>query len=416
MPGFSRDKDELCCDGVPLAAIARETGTPVHVYSASVIDRRFSRFDSAFHGVSHRVHYAMKANSTVSVLRRLKAAGAGADANSGGEIEAALRAGFTPDEIVFTGVGKTPDELAQAIGLGVAAINVESPGEVGRIAAMAAATGATARIAVRINPDVEAGGHPHISTGHLATKFGVSPDDAVAMIHDMAGRPGLEVVGLHSHIGSQITTVEPFTRAVETLTRLAAALAADGVRLSHLDVGGGLGIAYAPGDPELPVEDYARAVVAATRSSGLTVLLEPGRWLVGPAGVLVTTVVDLKRHPHGGWFVVVDAGMTDLIRPALYDAWHAIEPVAEREGRAITAEVVGPVCETTDTLGRQRRLPPVQVGDLLVVRDTGAYGAVMASNYNRRPLAAEVMADAGGWRVVRRRQTVVDMLQWDEGC
>jgi len=414
MAGFSRERGELLCDGIQLAAIAAEVGTPVHVYSAALVDARFERLELAFEGWPHRLHYALKANSTLAIARRLLALGAGADANSAGEIEVALRAGFTPDQIVFTGVGKSGAELERAIGLDLAAINAESPGEIDRIATIAAAHGRIARVAVRVNPDIDPGSHPHISTGQSATKFGVSTDDAAAMIRDVGGRASVNVVGLHVHIGSQVTSLDPITRAVRTLTDLAATMSGDGVRLEHLDVGGGLGIAYAPDDAELAVEDYAAAVLSVVKPSGLKLLLEPGRWLVGPAGVLVTTVVDLKRHPNGGWFVVVDAGMTDLIRPALYGAWHAIEPVVQREGRSIPAEIVGPVCETSDTLGRQRQLPPVQVGDRLVIRDTGAYGAVMASNYNRRPTAAEVLVDAGGWRVVRRRQTVDDMLQWDE--
>lgn len=416
MSGLSRADGELHCDGVPLASIAAQVGTPVHVYSGMAIDERYARLDQAFGDWPHRVHYALKANSTLAVVARLRARGAGADANSGGEIEVALRAGFSPDEIVFTGVGKTHAELERAIALGVAAINAESPGEVERIAAIAAARAATARVAVRINPDVDSGSHRHIATGHSATKFGVSAEDAAAMIRDMKGRSGLSVVGLHVHIGSQILGVEPLSRATEAVVRLAAEIAPDAPQLEHIDVGGGLGIPYAPGDPEPSVEAYAEAVKAAVRPSGLTLRFEPGRWLVGPAGVLVTTVVDLKRRAGGGWFVVVDAGMTDLIRPALYDAWHNIEAVRPREGRSIRAEIVGPVCETSDTLGRDRELPPVQVGDLLVIRDTGAYGAVMASNYNRRPTAAEVMVDDGRWRIVRRRQTVNDMLQWDTEC
>jgi diaminopimelate decarboxylase len=413
MAGFDRDRGELLCDGVQLAAIAAETGTPVHVYSGALIDERFAALDRAFEGWPHRLHYALKANATLALVRRMRELGAGADANSSGEIQTALRAGFTPDQIVCTGVGKSRAELEHAIGLGVSAINVESPGEIERIAAIAAGQGRVARVAVRVNPDVDAGSHPHISTGHQATKFGVVPDDALAMIRDMTGRPEIKVVGLHMHIGSQVRSVEPITQAARTLVDLAATLAAEGIHLEHLDVGGGLGIAYAPDDVTVPVEDYADAVLSVIKPSGLTLLLEPGRWLVGPAGVLVTSVVDLKRRPGGGWFVVVDAGMTDLIRPALYDAWHAIEPVVERDGRSIPVDIVGPVCETSDTLGRDRRLPPVLVGDLLVVRDTGAYGAVMASNYNRRPAAAEALVDAGAWRLVRRRQTLDDLMQWD---
>jgi len=414
MPGFRLEQGALVCDGVPLSAIAAAVGTPAHVYSGAVIDERYRALDRALAGVPHRLHYAIKANSTLGVVRRLRALGSQADVNSGGELEVALRAGFAPDQIVFTGVGKTRAELKRAIGAGVAAINAESPTEVDRIERLAAAQGVVARVAVRINPDIDAGGHRHISTGHHATKFGMSVADATRMLRDMARRPWLHIVGLHLHIGSQITRIDPFVRAAETLVALARSLADEGIRVEHLDLGGGLGIAYESGQEILAVEDYARAVIDATRETGLTVLVEPGRWIVGPAGVVVTEVVDLKSQADGSRFIVVDAGMTDLLRPALYDAWHRIEPVAPREGELIRADVVGPVCETSDTLGRDRRLPPVEVGDLLAVRDTGAYGAVMASNYNRRPTAVEVLVAEGAWRVVRRRQTVDDILQWDE--
>lgn len=413
MAGFHREERELWCDGVPLAEIARQAGTPVQVYSAPTIAARYRALDQALGAGPHRLHYALKANATLAVVRYLRSLGASADANSGGEIEIALRAGFAPDQIVFTGVGKTRAELERAIALGVAAINAESPGEIERIASIAASGGRTARVAVRINPDVDAGSHPHISTGLRATKFGVSADDARAMIRDMAGRPGFSVVGLHVHVGSQITSLAPLVDAARTLVALSAELRAGGLALEHLDLGGGLGIAYEPGETAPAFDAYAAALAAVVQPTGLTLVLEPGRAIVGPAGALVTSVVDLKRHPNGGWFVVVDAGMTDLLRPALYGAWHAIEAVRPRDGRPIPVEVVGPICETSDTLGRDRRLPPMQVGDLLVVRDTGAYGAVMASNYNRRPMAAEVMVDESGWRIVRRRQTIDDMLQWD---
>lgn len=413
MTGFGRDRGELSCDQVAVSGVARVTGTPVHIYSGATIDARYRALDDAFGAWPHRLHYAIKANATLGIVRRMRALGARADANSGGEIEVALRAGFAPADIVFTGVGKTAAELERAVGLRLAAINAESPGEVDRIAALAAAAGVRSRVAVRINPDVEAGSHPHISTGHRATKFGMSLADGAAMIRDMARRPSLQVVGLHVHIGSQITRTEPLARAAQAVATLARELIGEGVALEHLDIGGGLGIAYEPDQPVVPVADYAEAVLPALRSTGLTAVLEPGRWIVGPAGAIVTTVVDLKRQPDGGWFVVVDAGMTDLLRPALYGAFHGIEAVAPRAGEPIRADVVGPVCETSDTLGRDRALPPVEVGDLLVVRDTGAYGAVMASNYNRRPTATEVLVDGTTWAVVRRRQTIDDMLQWD---
>jgi diaminopimelate decarboxylase len=425
MAGFSSDERGFLCDDVPVAEIAAQIGTPVHVYSAALIRERYRALDSAFASRPHRLHYAIKANSTTAVVRELKSLGARADANSGGEIEVALRAGFSPDQIVFTGVGKTRSELERAISLGVAAINAESPGEVDRISAIAQACGTVANVAVRVNPDVAAGAHPHISTGKATTKFGMSPRDAAGMLRDMARRPVLRIAGLHVHIGSQITQAAPITAAIQTIVDLARMAATEGIRMRHLDIGGGLGIPYEPHQTVLGVDEYAAAVLGVVRDIDLEVVLEPGRWIVAPAGVLVGQVVDLKeRLPESfpgaveeatpGVFVILDAGMTDLIRPAFYGAWHAIEPVAPRTGRPMLAEVVGPICETSDTLGRDRQLPPLEVGDLMVIRDTGAYGAVMASNYNRRPIAAEVMVDGAAWRVVRRRQTVADMLQWDE--
>jgi len=413
MAGFAQDQGVLTCDGVPLPAIAADAGTPVHVYSGALIDDRYRRLDAALSGVPHRLHYALKANSTLAIVRRLRDLGARADANSGGELETALRAGFAPGDIVMTGVGKTHAELERAIGLGVGAINVESPGEMLRIERIAAAQGAVARVAVRINPDIDAGSHRHISTGHCATKFGMSASDATMLLREMSRHPWMHVVGLHTHVGSQITRLEPFTQAIDALVSLAASLADEGIRVEHVDVGGGLGIAYEPAQPVVSVEDYASTLIRAIAGTGLQLIVEPGRWIVGPAGVLLTQVVDLKPGPGAGSFVVVDAGMTDLLRPALYDAWHGIEAVAPRAGAPIRADVVGPVCETSDTIGRDRELPPLEVGDLIAIRDTGAYGAVMASNYNRRPAAAEALVDAGAWQIVRRRQTIDDLLQWD---
>jgi diaminopimelate decarboxylase len=429
--GFFRQQGVLTCDGVPLDRIAREAGTPVHVYSGAIIDERYRELEAAFASYPHRFHYAIKANATLAIVRRMRSLGANADANSGGEIEVALRAGFTPDEVVFTGVGKTHAELERAVALGLGAINAESPGEVARIAAIAEAQGRRARVAVRINPDVEAGTHPHISTGSRINKFGVSLDDARAMIRDVARRPSLQITGLHAHIGSQIYRLEPFVRTATLVAGFARELMADGNALEHIDLGGGLGIAHEPAQPVVPADRYAAAVIEAVRPTGLHLLLEPGRWIVGPAGVLVTAVVDLKRKAGDGWFVIVDAGMTDLLRPALYGAHHGIEAVEPRDGEARACDVVGPVCETADTFGLQRRLPPLEVGDLLAIRDTGAYGAVMASNYNRRPMAAEVLVDSaarpddrpggqpGGreasrpYTLVRRRQTLPELLQWD---
>jgi diaminopimelate decarboxylase len=401
------------CEDVPLLAIAERAGTPVHVYSRDVLRTRLRALDAAFASYPHDLHYAIKANATLAVVRQMRAEVAHADANSGGEIDVALRAGFAPDQIVFTGVGKTHDELVRAVTLGLKAINAESPGEMERVDAIARAHLATARVAVRVNPDVDAGSHPHISTGSRINKFGMTPAQAHAMALSMAAREHLRVVGLHMHVGSQVTDTEPLRRGAAAIADLAQALAADGVKLEHLDVGGGLGIPYQPGQVVPTVDEYAAAVLPVVRPTGLRLILEPGRWITAPAGVLLTRVVDLKSVMDAGSFVIVDAGMTDLLRPALYGSWHTIEAVEPRDGPPIACDVVGPVCESSDTLGKHRQLPPVEVGDVLAIRDTGAYGSVMASNYNKRPFAAEVMVDGSEWQVVRRRQTIDDLLQWD---
>lgn len=397
-----------CCDGVPLSDIAAAVGTPAYVYSASSIRRAWTRFDAAFAPVPHAVHYALKANSTRAVLRILRSLGSGADANSGGELEVALRAGFIPDDLVFTGVGKTPDELARAVDLELKAINAESAGELDRIDAIAISKGTRARVAVRLNPDIAAGSHPHISTGQRLNKFG-TPIEAVRRLYrELSTRQGLRPVGLHLHIGSQITDLEPLKKAAAAVVELAGQLREDGIALEHVDIGGGLGIPY-DFKPTPTVDDYAAAVLPTLQAAGLTVLLEPGRIIVGPSAVLLARVVDIKSHFGAKPFVVIDAGMTELIRPAMYGAYHHIEPVNPRPGDPQRWEIVGPLCESSDTMGKDRDLPPLEVGDLVAVFDAGAYGSAMASNYNRRPLACEVMVDDGAWTMVRRRQTVEDM-------
>jgi len=412
--GFKREHGSLTCDGVPVREIAKATGTPVHIYSGGLLTERYLRLERAVGGYPHRLHYAIKANATLAVVRHLRQLGAAADANSGGEIEVARRAGFAARDIVFTGVGKTAAELDTAVALGVGAINAESPGEVSRIAALASARRTTARLALRINPDVDAGSHPHISTGHHSTKFGVTVPEALEMAREIAANPSLKLVGLHAHIGSQLTSLDPIAAAAGIVCDVARTLLGEGITLEHIDLGGGLGIPVGDEPEPVSVEAYANAIITAVRPTGLMLLLEPGRWLIGPAGQLVTTVVDIKQRPEGGLFVIADAGMTDLIRPALYGAWHPIEPVTPREGSGVQVDVVGPVCETSDTIGRDRCLTPVEVGDLLAIGNTGAYGAAMASNYNRRPMAAEVLVQDSRWKIARRRQSVDDMLQWDE--
>jgi len=412
--GFSRAAQILECDGVPLSAIAEAEGTPVYVYSAAVLRERYRAIDGAFGRHPHRLHYALKANSTLGMVTLLRSLGSAADANSIWEIEVACRAGFTAADLVFTGVGKSEAELERAVPLRLRAINVESSGELDRIEAIAVRLGLVARVAIRLNPDIDAESHPHISTGLKSNKFGVTPEAARAMLASLGARPHLRLVALHAHIGSQITTVGPIRDAARYLAHLAGALSASGTPLEYVDVGGGLGIAYDEADVLTPRE-YVTTILDEVRPTGLPVVIEPGRSLIGPAGVLLGTVVDIKPRAEGGEFVVLDAGMTELMRPALYGAFHRIEAVRPRDGAPRLYEIVGPVCESTDVLGRNRTLPPLQVGDRLAIRDAGAYGAAMASNYNRRPLPVEVLVDRmdrdnAEWRVVRRRQTVDDLL------
>ncbi|HEY3383230.1 MAG TPA: diaminopimelate decarboxylase [Vicinamibacterales bacterium] len=398
----------LTCDGIPLAEIAARVGTPTYVYSAASIRGAWTRLDSAFASVPHAVHYALKANSTRAILRLLRALGSGGDANSVGEIEVALCAGFGPEDLVFTGVGKRQDELRRAVELGVKTINVESAGELERIDELATARGVRARVAIRLNPDIDAGSHPHISTGRRLNKFGVPIDRARQLYREAAARPGLRPVGVHIHIGSQITDLNPLERAAEALVALALELRADGIGIEHVDVGGGLGIPY-DGSSTPTVDEYANALLPIVKDTGFTVLLEPGRVIVGPSAVLLARVIDVKSNDGDKPFVVLDAGMTELLRPALYGAYHRIEPVQPRPGEPALCEVVGPLCESSDTVGKDRMLPPLEVGDLVAVLDAGAYGSAMSFTYNRRPLPCEVMVDHGQWDVIRRRQTIEDM-------
>ena len=395
---------------VAFAAIARRVGTPVYIYRAAEIARRYAAFDAALGDYPHRVHYALKANSTLAVARLLRSLGAGVDANSGGEIDVALRAGFAPRDIVFTGVGKTAAELTQAVALDLHAVNAESAGELERIDRLARARGVRTRVALRVNPDVAAGGHPHISTGGRAHKFGVPLPAARAICRRALACDGLRLVGLHVHIGSQVSAPGPIRDALAGVALLAADLTAAGCALEHIDVGGGLGISY-DGSETLDVGLYARTVSDAVRPTGLAIVAEPGRWIVGPAGVLVASVVDVK--PQGGerCFVVLDSGMSELLRPALYGAYHRIEPLEPRPVRPVVCDVVGPICETGDVVGAARSMPCPEVGDLVAIGDAGAYGAAMASNYNRHPLPPEVLIDEqDGWRIIRRRQTSDDMV------
>ena len=408
MTGFSRAQGALCVDGVPLADVAETYGTPCFVYSASWVRTRYAAFEAAFAGVPHRICYAVKANSNLSLLQLLARLGAGFDIVSGGELARVLRAGGDPSRVVFSGVGKSAAELTDALDAGIGCFNVESAAELDRLEALAADRSAVAPVSIRVNPDVDARTHPYISTGLKENKFGVSIDDARTLYRRIAASSSLEAVGVDSHIGSQLTDITPFLDATDRVLALVDELAAEGITLRHLDVGGGLGVRYAGEDaPDLAA--YADGLRSRLGERPLELVFEPGRWLVAEAGCLLTTV-ELTKTNEGRRFLVVDAAMNDLLRPALYEAWHGIETVAAPSpDDAPLADVVGPVCESADFLGKQRPLA-ADAGDLLAVLGAGAYGFGMSSNYNSRPRAAEVLVEDGATRLVRRRETLDELL------
>ena len=408
-PPFQPAPEGLLCDAVGVQSLIAHVGTPAYIYSARAIRDAYAAIDLAFVSYPHAIHYALKANSTLAIARLLKSIGSRADANSIGEIQVARRAGFERAEILLTGVGKTREELEYAVAEGVGTINAESAGELDRIADVARTQGRVAAVALRVNPDIDARSHPAISTGLKTNKFGVALQDARAILRDRRGTPGLRLAGVHVHIGSQITTAEPLRTAARALAGLACELRDDGVALEHVDVGGGLGIPY-EGRPMIGPTDYAAAVIPDLRRTGLPIVLEPGRSVIGQAGALIARVVDTKRFPDGRRFAVLDAGMAELIRPALYGSYHRIVPIRPRPQPDAAWDVVGPICESSDVFARDRMLPPLEVDDLVAVLDAGAYGSVMASNYNRHLLPAEALVDAGGWSIVRRRQTIDDLL------
>jgi diaminopimelate decarboxylase len=413
LAGFYRQNDglgdALVCDGVSLVEIATAVGTPVYVYSAAALRERYRAIDAAFDGYPHTVHYALKANSALAIARLLRELGSAVDANSIWEIEVARRAGFEPSQIVFTGVGKTSEELESAVALGLKAINVESAGELARLEAIGSRLGRPVRVAIRVNPDIDAKSHPHISTGLKINKFGVPLDDARVLLQTLKARPFLKLVALHVHVGSQITSLDPLRRAAALAAGVSEELVRQQFPIEYVDVGGGLGVSYDGGTVPSPHE-YVSALVEAVRHTSLPIVLEPGRSIAAPAGVLVARVIDVKPRTAESEFIILDAGMTELMRPALYGAFHRIEPVTAPAAGDQHYELVGPVCESSDVVGRDRLLPRLTENDLVAIRDAGAYGAAMASNYNRRPLPAEVLVDGGSWRVIRRRQTIEDQL------
>lgn len=406
-PGFAYRDGQLCAEAVPLESLAARHGTPCYVYSRAALEASYDAYVAAFAGHPVRLCYAVKANGNLAVLGALAARGAAFDIVSGGELARVIRAGGDPRRVVFSGACKLDEELRFALAQDIACFNVESAPELHRLSALAVEAGREARIALRVNPDVEAGGHRHISTGRREHKFGVAMEDAEALLRTATELPGIRLEGVACHIGSQIMSLEPLALALGQLAAFIRQMAACGIRLSHVDAGGGLGIDHGGQTAPTPAA-YAEVVMAALGDLGLEIVLEPGRSIVGPAGLLLTRVAYLKQG-HGRKFALVDAAMNDLLRPALYEGWHDILPVrAGGEPDAEPIDVVGPVCETGDFLGRDRRLP-VRAGDLLAVADAGAYGFVMSSNYNARPRICEIMVAGDEARVVRQRETVEEL-------
>jgi diaminopimelate decarboxylase len=399
-------RDGLVLEEVPLNAIADALGTPVWVYGAGTLRRRLAELAAALAGLAE-VRYAVKANDHLAVLRVLAAGGAGADVVSGGELARARRAGIPAGRIVFSGVGKTADEIRAALAEGVGQINVESAAELDAISAIAATMGRAAPVALRINPDVDAGTHAKITTGLAENKFGIPYAEAAALYARAAALPGLRPVGLALHIGSQILSLGPYRAAFARAAALVRDLRVAGHAVSRMDCGGGLGIGYRDEADASPVA-FAGALRAAFGGMDLELMVEPGRWLVGPSGVLVASVLLTKG---GGRIAVLDAAMTELMRPALYDAWHGIVPLSpvRAVGEVAPLDVVGPVCETADTFARARLLPRLTAGDRVALLDAGAYGAVMSSTYNARPLAPVALVDGARWAVIRPRQTVEEL-------
>lgn len=400
----------MCCEGVPLPAIAAAVGTPTFVYSAHAIRTQYRQLDAALSWVPHRIHYSAKANSSGAILRLLRELGAGVDIVSGGELYRALRAGFRGSDVVFSGVGKTPAELRDALAADVLLINVESEAELRAIGELAGELGRTARVALRVNPEVTVDTpHPYTRTGERGMKFGIPYDEALSVAAAALAMPHVRLTGLDMHVGSQVARLEPYVLGIQRLRQLLDGIRRLGARdICYLDIGGGLAVTYEAEEPT-DVDAFAAAIAPLVRDTGLTLLVEPGRYLVGNAGVLLTRVLYRKRS-GGREYVIVDAGMNDLLRPSHYNAYHAVSAV-EPDGAPTVVDVVGPVCESGDFFALDRSVEHASPGDLLVVASAGAYGFAMASNYNSRPRAAEVLVDGESFAVVTERESVADLVR-----
>jgi diaminopimelate decarboxylase len=405
---FHYEAGVLRCEDVPLSEIAQAAGTPVYVYSHGALERAYRELNDAFSGLDHLVCYAVKANGNLAVLRTLASLGAGADIVSGGELYRTMRAGFDPKKVVFAGVGKTDDELMAGMGERILLFNVESASELEHLDRLAISHGKRARVALRVNPDVDAGTHEHVATGRATDKFGIPVDEALALAERVRDYRSVDLLGVHQHIGSQITKLAPYTESVEKSAALVGELKRRGFDIKYFNIGGGLAVRYR--DEETPTpRDLVEAIRPALEATGAKILCEMGRYIAAGAGILLTRVVYRKQSGQKS-FIVVDAGMNDLLRPSLYDAHHEVRPVNE-DGAVADADLVGPVCETGDYLARDRELPDAREGDLLALMRTGAYGFSMASNYNSRPRPAEVLVRGERWSVVRERESYADLIK-----
>ncbi|MEZ8143620.1 diaminopimelate decarboxylase [Enterovibrio norvegicus FF-33] len=407
-----QDDGQLWAEDLPLAQLAQDYGTPLYVYSRATLERHWHAFNNAVGDHPHLICYAVKANSNLGVLNVLARLGSGFDIVSQGELERVLAAGGDPAKVVFSGVGKTAPEMARALSLGIKCFNVESEAELDRLNQVAGELGKVAPVSLRINPDVDAKTHPYISTGLKENKFGIAFDRAREVYHYAHGLPNLDVHGIDCHIGSQLTDLAPFIESTDRLLGLIDALREDGINITHLDVGGGLGVTYHDEKPPEP-SDYAKALLdRLDNHQDIELVFEPGRAIAANAGVLVTKVEFLKHNAEKN-FAIIDAAMNDLLRPALYQAWQDIVPLRPRDGEGKTYDLVGPVCETGDYLGKDRSLV-LEAGDLLAVRSSGAYGFVMSSNYNTRSRAAEVMVDGEQAHLVRQREPLESLWQLEQ--
>ncbi len=412
MNDFNYQDNRLFCEEVPVQEIAKAVGTPFYLYSHRTLTRHFRVFDAAFAAIPHIVCFAVKANSNTAILRTFVREGGGVDLVSGGELYRALKAGVDPQKIVYSGVGKREDEIDYALKTDILMFNVESDQELETINARAGLLGLRAGIALRVNPNVDPQTHPHISTGLKENKFGIDVENSLLAYRRAATLKNLDIKGVSCHIGSQVTKITPFIDALNCLKELVARLRSEGIQIRYLDLGGGLGITYNEEKPPQPSE-YAQAIMEAARDLDCTFIFEPGRVIVGNAGILVTKVLYTKQN-DAKHFIIVDAGMNDLLRPSLYGSFHQIQPVVKSDRQEITADVVGPICESGDYLAKGRRMPAFERGDLLAAMSAGAYGFSMASNYNSRPRIPEILVRDDRYYVIRKRESCEDLLRGEE--